>query len=67
MMAEKELNDASRGDGSCIATEWEMHHEGRKFSSRWKKIDLARQEKRAFKSRKTMSFGAENYGLVFLT
>ena len=52
MMAEKGLNDASRGDESCIATEWEMHHEGRKFSSRWKKIDLARQKKGALRAEK---------------
>ena len=66
-MAEKGLNDASRGG-------WIMHRDGMGNASRGKKIFITMEknqpretEKRAFKSRKTMSFGAENYGLVFLT
>ena len=67
MMAEKGLNDASRGG-------WIMHRDGMRNASRGKKIFITMEknrpreaEKRAFKSRKTMSCGAENYGLVFLT
>ena len=51
-----------------------MHRDGLRNASRGKKIFITMEknrpreaEKRAFKSRKTMSFGAENYGLVFLT
>ena len=46
------LNDASRGKNIFITMEKNRPREA---------------EKRAFKSRKTMSCGAENYGLVFLT
>ena len=51
-----------------------MHRDGMRNASRGKKIfitmekiSLARQKKKAFKSRKTMSCGAENYELVLLT
>ena len=49
-----------------------MHRDGMRNASRGKKIFITMEkkrpreaEKRAFKSRKTMSCGAENYGLVF--
>lgn len=43
MMAEKGLNDASRGDGSCITMDREMHHEGKKIFITMEKISIARQ------------------------
>ena len=67
MMTEKGLNDASRGG-------WIMHRDGMRNASRGKKIFITMEKnqpreagKKAFKSRKTMSCGAGNYGLVFLT
>ena len=61
MMAEKELNDASRGG-------WIMHRDGMRNASRGKKIFITMEKnqpreagKKGFKSRKTMSCGAENY------
>ena len=66
-MTEKGLNDASRGG-------WIMHRDGMRNASRGKNIFITMEKnqpreagKKAFKSRKTMSCGAENYGLVFLT
>ena len=53
MMAGKGLNDASRGDGSCIAREEILHRDGTGNASRCRK--------KGFLERETMSFGAENY------
>ena len=68
------LNDGWKGAKWCLTRGWIMHHDGMGNASRGKNIFITMEknrpreaEKRAFKSRKTMSCGAENYGLVFLT
>ena len=66
MMAKKGLNDVSRGDGSCVATEEILRRDGTRNASRRKKA-ASRGRKKGFLERKTMSFGAENYELVLLT
>ena len=53
MMAGRGLNDASRGDGSCVATEEMLRRDGTGNASRCRK--------KGFLERKTMSYGAENY------
>lgn len=55
MMAKKRLNDASRGDGSCVATEEILRREGRNVASRRNGECIAMQEKGLFR--------AENYEL----
>ena len=50
MMAEKGLNDASRGDGSCIAREEILHRDGTGNASRWKFFCIAMQKKGLFRT-----------------
>lgn len=45
MMTKKRLNDASRGDGSCVATEEILRRDGTRNASRQKKICIAKQKK----------------------
>lgn len=53
MMAKKRLNDASRGDGSCVATEEILRRDGTGNASRWKFFCITMQKKGLFR--------AENY------
>ena len=55
MMLERGLNDASRGDGSCIAREEILHRDGRNVASRRNGECIAMQKKGLFR--------AENYEL----
>ena len=59
MMPHEGMDHASRRNEKCITREKYFHHDG--------KNRPREAGKRAFKSRKAMSCGAENYGLVFLT
>ena len=56
MMAHEGIDHASRRNEKCITREEYFHHDGKKSASRGRK--------KGFKSRKTMSCGAENYGLL---
>ena len=56
-MPHEGIDHASRRNGKCITREEYFHHDG--------KNQPREAEKGAFKSGKTMSCGAENYGLVF--
>ena len=58
-MPHEGMDHASRRTEKCITREEYFHHDGKKSASRGRK--------KGFLERKTMSCGAENYGLVFLT